>query len=295
MSPLKTLGLAIALFLAAVWSKADPSWLQTFDNDMVNSTFKIVVGNATGTAFILGKPYPQPNINGRCSAILITAAHVLNANQSSNATIIFRLPKGDVYEKREYTLPIRRNGTNLWVQHPTADVAVIGIEPPPEVNKTIKYASTDLLLTDQGMKDDQLHTGDELRVLGYPLGLEANDFGFPILRSGRIASYPLTPASKIHSFLLDFRIFEANSGGPVYLLDQRQFDAGSLNTVDVRGIVGLISQEARFQETIPSMTETIIKTHDLGLGVVIPAQLIKETVDLLPPIPAENDVFPATR
>jgi len=280
MKPLHTILLII--FLASE-SHADPSWLQTFDNDMVSSTFKIVVGNSSGTAFVLGKPVPWANTNNLSSMVLITAAHVLNNSQSSNATIFLRIKKDDIYEKREYTIRTRANGTNLWVQHPNADIAVMPITLPMDTFGA-PIPSTELLLSDREVKEEQIHIGDELRVLGYPLGMEANEFGFPILRSGRIASYPLTPANKIHSFLLDFRVFPGNSGGPVYILDQRQYLGGSPETVTTRAILGLISEEAQFKETVNSMTETMVKTHDLGLGVVIPAQLIKETIDLLPPI-----------
>ena len=60
--------------------------------------------------------------------------------------------------------------------------------------------------------------GDEMMVLGYPQGLSANPAGFPILRSGRVAS-PIERAAVSPTFLLDFRVFPGNSGGPVYIAD----------------------------------------------------------------------------
>ena len=41
-----------------------------------------------------------------------------------------------------------------------------------------------------------------------------------IRASGRIASYPITPTSKTRTFLLDFEVFEGNSGGPVFLYER---------------------------------------------------------------------------
>ena len=56
-----------------------------------------------------------------------------------------------------------------------------------------------------------------MMALGFPRGLAANAAGFPILRSGRVASYPIAPAKIFPTFLLDFSVFPGNSGGPVFM------------------------------------------------------------------------------
>jgi len=78
--------------------------------------------------------------------------------------------------------------------------------------------SVDLLATDEVFIRYEIHTGDELLSLGYPFGLPANSAGFPILRSGKIASYPLIPAKKHRTFLYDVQAQSGNSGGPVYFI-----------------------------------------------------------------------------
>ena len=47
--------------------------------------------------------------------------------------------------------------------------------------------------------------------------VSADAAGFPILRSGRVASYPLAPASVFPTFLMDFSVFPGNSGGAVFM------------------------------------------------------------------------------
>jgi hypothetical protein len=279
---LKFLRLLFVTFLlkGALSCEGEPSRLQTFDNAMMSATFKIQSGNNLGTAFVMFQLLPgQTNVG---SYVLVTAAHVLQSMPSSNAVLVLRAKAGDTYQKVNWEIPIRQNGTNLWTQHPSADVAAMRIPLPQGID--LVGIPTTLLATDEMLTNMLIHPGDELRVLGYPYGLDSSDAGFPILRSGRIASYPLTPTRKTKTFLLDFRIFKGNSGGPVYILEQKQMQEGNIETVNFSAVMGLISEEAQMNEQITSLTETTIKTHDLGLGIVIQGELIKETIDLLPPL-----------
>jgi S1-C subfamily serine protease len=81
------------------------------------------------------------------------------------------------------------------------------------------------LIDDQKLSEFEIHPGDELNVLGYPLGF-GNVGDFPVLRSGKIASYPLVPTSENPFFLPDFRVFQGNSGGPVYFVQSNRVYGG---------------------------------------------------------------------
>ena len=72
-----------------------------------------------------------------------------------------------------------------------------------------------MLANDDLLAKYNIHPGDVLDCLGYPFGFESPVGSFPILRSGKIASYPLLPTKGTQSFLLDFRVFPGNSGSPV--------------------------------------------------------------------------------
>jgi S1-C subfamily serine protease len=248
---------------------------------MMRSTYKIQSGGVLGTAFIVGQPYTNDALRG--STVLVTAAHVLSEMPSSNATIFLRIKEGDTFKKRPYDFPIRSNGTNLWTCHPKADVAVMRIVLPRDADIYEVFPPTTILADDKLLTDIQLHPGDEVRILGFPYGFEANDAGFPVLRSGKIASYPLTPTSKVQTFLLDFQVFRGNSGGPVYLLERRSLSDQDVSSISIFRILGLISQEATINESVSTLDENSVKRHQLGLGVVVQAQAIKEAIDLLPP------------
>lgn len=134
-----------------------------------------------------------------------------------------------------------------------------------------------------------MHPGDVLSCLGYPYGAEANESGFPILRSGQIASYPLTPTTKIQTFLFDFRVFGGNSGGPVYFVSSNRTYGGTTKLGEtIQVLAGLVSQEKLVEEEIRSLTETRRSKQPLSLAVVVHAALIREAIELLPPHPEEK-------
>jgi len=117
--------------------------------------------------------------------------------------------------------------------------------------------------------------------------MESNDAGFPILRSGYIASYPIIPATAIRSFLFDFNVFEGNSGGPVYFVESNRAYGGAINIGTVQFLIGLVSEQRVAEEQIKSLNELRLERHRLGLAVVIHAALIREALNLLPAAPSQ--------
>jgi hypothetical protein len=148
-------------------------------------------------------------------------------------------------------------------------------------NADILLASTDLLATDERIKKLNISAGAEVLVLGFPYGAEANDAGFPILRSGRIASFPLTPTANVKTFLLDFPVFSGNSGSPV-ILDQ---EFRMIEEVPKMGhfisVLGIVSQENSITEQVKSLDELQIKSHKLGIAVVVHGSFVSELVNSL--------------
>jgi len=232
-----------------------------------------------GTGFIMGRPIPNQSDRGRY--VLITAAHVLDGMAGDTALLHLRRKIDEnKFEHVPYQIAIRSNGQPLWTKNPNADVAVMYIQIPNEI--VIPILPTTLLADDKTLSDFQVHPGDELECLGYPLGSASNDAGFPILRSGRVASYPLLPTATTKTFLLDVRVFKGNSGGPVYLWDSNRLYHGSIHFGTVGFIMGLVSQE----ELVPQVTvgpyDQSVHQLQLDLAVVIHANLIKQTIDMLP-------------
>ena len=248
---------------------------------LMRSTFKIAGQGSTGTAFILGKPMVSDPKRGYY--VLVTAAHVLTLMQGEHATLFLRTRQAETFTKLSHTVRIRNGAQPLWVTHPAADIAVMYITLPD--NADISLISTDLLANDDIIRKFELHPGDRLACLGYPLGSESSDAGLPVLRSGYIASFPLMPTANVKSFLFDFNVFDGNSGGPVYFVESSRTFGGSLNIGTVQFLVGLVSQQKFAEEQIKSLNEMRVQRHRLGLAVVIHATMIRQALDLMSPAP----------
>jgi hypothetical protein len=262
---------------------------------LMRSTFKILGDNGDiGTVFIIGKPTPN-SAEHKAYYVLVTAAHVLDQMPGDSAIIFFRRKDGNTYSKTPYRYRIRQDGKRLWVKHPKADVAAMFITPPSSENGIMLVSAT-LLSTDQSLEDYDIYPGREIKVLGFPLGQESSSAGFPILRTGSIASFPLTPADQERTFLADFRVFDGNSGGPVYFYDpywyKRESGEGDLaqRSILLAGsgvqlILGLVSEQVSLTETTRTYLQENKQTLPISVAKVVHGTLIKETIDLLPPEP----------
>jgi hypothetical protein len=167
----------------------------------------------------------------------------------------------------------------LWKKHPDADVAVMYVVP--DIMPFRKAPTVDLLATDELLLKENMTPGDNLKCLGFPLGMESNPAGFAILRTGDIASYPLLPTAQTKTFLMDFRVFKGNSGGPVYF-SSPQWRGGMISAGRQQFIMGLISQEALFPVRSADPYGASVRELQLMLGVVVHASIIRQTIELLP-------------
>jgi len=257
-----------------------------FNTILMEATFEIqsapVPGqpSSLGTAFIIGRPFiKQPNWS---RYVLVTAAHVLDGMAGNAAILNLRKQtQQGVWQKLPVPLQIRNNGQPLWLKHPNADVAVMYVSLPDGVS--IPLMSTAMLADDEMLKKFQVHPGDTLVCLGYPFGIESSQSGFPVLRSEKIASFPLTPTAEIKTFLFDFAVFEGNSGGPVYMVDRdREYERAVHMGETIGFVAGLVSAETTGNEQLYGKYSAEIRRIPLNLATVVHASFIKEAINMLP-------------
>lgn len=211
-----------------------------------------------GTGFLISDPAPD----GRPRTILVTANHVLDKMPGRQAHIGYRVQgKDGAWTYDPTPIAIRAGGKPLWTRNPTSDVAAIEVTAPPAFAR----AAIPLAWLADGnvFARASVGPGDEMMVLGYPQGLSANTAGFPILRSGRIAS-PIDAVAVSPTFLLDFRVFPGNSGGPVFMT-RAAADGAPADPV----IMGMLTQQVE------------LNNQRLEIGVVTDAPFIRETLALL--------------
>ncbi len=229
-----------------------------------------------GTGFLVEAPRPD----GSPRTVLITAGHVLDNMPGPTARIGYRFhDPGGSWRFSAQPLAIRDGASQLWVRNPNQDIAAMAIKAPPEFAKAAIPLSW--LADESAFNKAGVGPGDEMFVLGFPEGLAANTQGFPILRAGRVASYPLTPIRQFPSFLLDFRVFSGNSGGPVFVTQavRRRPDAPEGGPAFVAGIL---------------TQQTEVGSERLELGIVVQAIYIRQTLALLDQPAAQSVTASAT-
>lgn len=244
-----------------------PTWDLTVG--LINATVQIDQPNddgtrRVGTGFLIDAPRPD----GQPRTVLVTAAHVLDGMAKPDARIGWRvqMPEG---RWRFAPEPVRirsEEGQAVWTRHPERDIAVMEVSAPPAFARAALPLNW---LADRDAFDRwQVGPGDEMLTLGYPHGYSANTAGFAILKTGRIASWPLTPIDAFPSFLLDFAVFPGNSGGPVFWVPSAR-RASSTAMPDHPYIAGILAQEMR------------VRGESTGIGFVIHAAYIREAMALL--------------
>ncbi len=244
--------------------------------DLINATVQLEqpLGDGTrtvGTGFLIDAPTPD----GKPRVVLVTAGHVFDRMPIASARIGYRVQMSDGgWRYDPQPLPIRDGGKPLWTRHPTRDVAVIVIEAPEEFARAAIPLAW--LAEDETFGRYALGPGDEMMALGFPRGLSANQAGFPILRSGRVASYPLGPATTFPTFLLDFSVFPGNSGGPVFMAVGARRRPGATETTEVQFIAGMLTQQVE------------LSGERLEIGIVTHASYVRETIAML------DGVMPST-
>lgn len=160
------------------------------------------------------------------------------------------------------------NDSPLWKQHPISgqdvDVAILPLGPSSNL--------IDLGLNTQKDVFDALtvNMGEEIFILGYPLGIEGVG-KFPLWKRGSIATFPTADIYGRPAFLVDTATREGMSGAPVIFPEKQifQMNYGGMRIGNGRyRIIGTYS--GRFEST-----------DELGasLGVVWRAELIDQIVE----------------
>lgn len=263
-----------------------PDWkMEEFNNRLMRATFHIVGKTKpvvcgltniwTGAGFVLAHPYKLGIQESKYRLLMITAAHVLEGIDGEIAYLRFRQKHGETWNIVDIPLHIRNKGTPLFARHETADVVAIDLLAnvddiyKPLIKSGTGVVFSSMLADDDILEDIELHAGDDLSCLGFPDSREGPS-GFPILRGGKVASYPILPTKVCREILFDFEVFPGNSGGPVYMSTHSRSNSKGIHLGPTETIVGLVS--AQLQTGQP-----------LKVGVVIPSSFIIDLLDKVPP------------
>jgi len=255
---------------------------------MMKATFRIqqqqvptgdTVAMNWGTAFLLALPRPPGDSARRF--IMVTAEHVLERmDAADHAQLCLRRRLAGGEYAREYVgFRVRTGGTPYWtaLEDSSTDVAALFVELPASV-EVESLRMTDLA-DDDDLEEYAVHAGGELYSLGFPLFQGSNEFEFPVLRRGVIASYPVTPTDRFPNMSYDADLRPGDSGGPVYFT--RHSNPGTTAAEpgterNLHRIVGLVSRRSEHPEWLSASGDEPLK-----VAVVVTAPQVKRTVQKL--------------
>lgn len=251
--------LLISLFFGLVGCAT--AYANDFATEMLDGTFKLFHPDSTATCFFITRPADK-------TLYLVTAAHTLERAKGETVIVVLREKKADdTYSRLDYTIHIRSGEKPLWVKHATEDIAVLRL-----TNATpVPVASLPLSSLCDGarLQKSKVHICSPVFVLTFPARFEGNEAGFPVARQGIISTHPFVPVQKYHTFLADFTTFAGDSGGPVFI---RGTNGHPL-------ILGMVLAQYRHDEQAEMEYVDISIHHPMGLGTVVHAQFIRETID----------------
>jgi hypothetical protein len=279
IADLRAAALAVALLLETVGpGAAQEPQRELFDlNTVLMQSTYLIQGPkkgadnelSFGTAFLVGKPTDDKS---KQHYVLVTARHVLDEIDGDTATIFVRKQRSEGnYSVSPWSIKIRENGKNDYVKLDGMDISALYVEMPDDLNVTV--VPTSLLADDDAFKNYEIHPGDQLRCLGFPLYV-SSEGGFPILRSGMIASYPIIPTDINKLFYFEFKVFQGASGGPVYFEDHDRIYGGREHLGErIQFVAGLVTAQ---------IASKVYNNQLIDIAIVAPSSYILKTIELLP-------------
>ncbi len=237
--------------------------------DVMGATFKISNKTSIATCFIVARP--DASNAGQRELILVTAAHVFEKMSGDECRLVLREKKDDgTFTRHEVPLKIRAEEKPLWTKHPEVDVAAMKLVLP--AGRQVAALDLGRIAAESTIQNGAFRTGDEVWILCYPSQLESSKAGFPILRRGTVASFPLGPIGHNKTFMADYSTCGGDSGGPVFVGNHKQLPL----------LVGLVlGQHRQTVKTVSAIEERTVH-RPLGLAIIVHADFIRQTIGLIP-------------
>lgn len=114
-----------------------------------------------------------------------------------------------------------------------------------------------------------LSEGDDVFVVGFPVGFYADVKNWPVVRQGVLAQIQPYLNGKAETFLIDGSVFGGNSGGPVITKPQAMSIKGTRQFTK-NALIGMVSG----YQTNP------MRGENADLGIVIPLDTINGTIEM---------------
>lgn len=245
-----------------------------------------------GTGFFIGFDYGDRSASGteNYRLFLVTNRHVLATRPGapSRTDVLIRVNrKGGA--ARRVRLALRGGEGGNWAFHPDdeVDVAVILVNARVllEAGMDFNYFRPGDVAYLATMQELDIGPGEELFVLGFPMGMSGVERNYVIARAGMIARLDEEILASAGTFLIDAAMFPGNSGGPVIVKPNSDSLAGG-RPIDRAYVVGAVRSYLPYEDVAYSFqtdppTPRMVFTENSGLADVIPMDYVKEAADAL--------------
>lgn len=212
---------------------------------------------------------------------LVTNKHVFSGDKSY---VDLRFNKKDGRSevfRQELFFP---NNESRWKAHRNekVDLAVLNVNPGvlKEHNIDYQFFPEEIFSYYKNFKNIGIEVGDDVYILGFPLGISGDIQNYPCAKWGIISRMDKELISKNKAFLIDSSIFPGNSGSPVILKPTITSLAGT-PAVSSAYLLGVVSGYIPYEEGLythqtnpPSLVS--LSRENSGLSFTVPMDFVKQ-------------------
>lgn len=207
----------------------------------------------------------------------VTNQHVVRDDAKGIVPDLLRLrlhtDPNDIGKSADFDIPLYVGDQRVWKidqAHPEADIAVIKIDRAQIDGKFfVKAWSSQAFIP----KQYPLNPGEDVFIMGYPLGVYDVANNLPIFRNAMIASSYRVPFDGKPLFLTDANLHPGTSGSPVITKPKSTW-------VDDQGNTNLVTGTVYYLLGVHSATLGVIPAGraeiSLGLGAAWYAELVED-------------------
>ena len=231
--------------------------------------------------------------------VLISNNHVVE--DSILTTIWFHILDKDGNILHGMQRKVELEGDSNWIKHNSLDLAFLGLYLPIEILKRQGYNPFFLGIADDLIPKpeewSEIMPGEEVMMVGYPIGLWDSVNNLPILRRGTLASLPYINFENKKEFMIDCACFPGSSGSPVFLVNLgRKITRKGVQIDDFdTKLIGILWGGPIFSangkiipETNPTSTDSVSTNIMINLGYCIKSFALFEIEAMLISIVEKN-------